>query len=96
MVYERFPGVDNTTYAFPPVVRSALVTHTPELETKYAHLNEDDKLVIDGIVIETGGEPEPIPEAGLNTLGFIQGIFIENEGTLPPALPIYALVIEQE
>lgn len=34
--------------------------------------------------------------AGLNTLGFVKGIFIPNGGTLPTPLPIYTLVIEQE
>lgn len=97
MVYEKFPGVDNTTFAFPPIVRSALVTHTPELETKYAHLNEDDQLEINGIVIETGGTPVPVPEAGLDTLGFLRAVFIENGGTIPPeAVSPYIVVIEQE
>jgi len=92
--YLTFPAIDEDGN-YPPAVREAIAAYT-EFEAKYAHLNEDDQLVINGIVIETGGEPEPIPEAGLDTPGFIQGIYIENEGTLPPALPIYSLVIEQE
>lgn len=38
----------------------------------------------------------PLDMAGLNTLGLMQGVFIENEGTLPADLPVYSLVIEQE
>lgn len=95
MAYNTYPAVDDTTKAFPPSVRSA-IRDAPELEEKFAHLNEDEQLVINGIVIETGGDTPPIVEAGLNTLGFVKGVFIVNEGTLPPDLPIYAVVIEQE
>lgn len=95
MPYLTYPAIDEDGN-FPPALR-AIIAQYPEFETKFAHLNAEDQLVIDGIVIETGGgTAEPPTPAGLNTFGFVQGIFIENEGTLPPDLPIYSIVIEQE
>ncbi len=38
----------------------------------------------------------PPTAAGLDTLGYVKGVFIANEGTLPGSLPIYAIVLEQE
>lgn len=50
----------------------------------------------DGIAQADTDANAPLDMAGLNTLGLLEGIFIENEGTLPGDLPVYALVIEQE
>lgn len=46
--------------------------------------------------IPVGGVSAEVTPAGLDTLGFVQGIFIINGGTIPPDLPLYTLVIEQE
>ncbi len=46
----------------------------------------------------TESNPMPIggATAGLNTVGFLQGVFIANGGTIPPeAVSPYIVVIEQ-
>lgn len=50
----------------------------------------------DGIAQADADANAPLDMAGLNTLGLLQGIFVENGGTIPGDLPLYALVIEQE
>lgn len=62
-------------------------------EGSWEAISADNPIPVSGV---TGGGGEPPAVAGLDTLGFVQGIFIENGGTLPPDLPEYVLVIEQE
>lgn len=95
MVFEKIPAVDESNN-FPTAVRQA-IANSNELKAQYAHFNEQGELVINGVVIEIEPPDDPIPTAGLDTVGYPLTVFIENGGTIPPeAISPYTLVIEKE
>ena len=88
MAYNTIPGIDELNQ-FPEPVREGIAS-APELENKYAHLVEG-VLVIGGTPVNIPGEP-----AGLDTVGWLQAVFIESGGVIPPGTPPYTLVIEMD
>ena len=86
--FDTYPAVD-AARMFPPSVRAAIAA-SPELLEIFAHLS-GGVLTIDGNQV---GEPSPV--AGLDTVGWAKAVFIENEGTVPPGLDPYTIVIEQD
>lgn len=86
--YNIYPAVDSQ-FRFPSVVREALAAAT-EFVGKFAHLDENDKLVIGGTPV---GEPSPV--AGINQTGWARAVFVPNGETIPGDTPPYTIVIEE-
>lgn len=88
MAYNYIAGIDEANQ-FPPVVRQA-TADSPEIQGTYARMV--------GGVLSVGGTPVGMPgaQAGLNTVGWCQAVFIAKNGTIPSGTPPYTLVIEAD